>query len=167
MTKKSWGAPNDHKDGVTVAKEIDLPIRSRTSARRWCARWRARPRRRGDGTTTATVLAQADLREGAKLVAAGNERDGPEARHSTRQWAVLARASPSRLRRTRLERGDRPSARSPRTATRRSGTARRGDGEGRQGRRDHRGRGQGDRDHASTCRRHADRSRATSRPLIS
>src|SRR5471032_914440 len=54
---KSFGAPRITKDGVTVAKEIELEERTNDMA--------------GDGTTTATVLAQAIVREGAKSVAAG------------------------------------------------------------------------------------------------
>ena len=70
--RQGFGAPRITKDGVTVAKEIELPTSSRTWARRWCAKW---PRKTndiaGDGTTTATVLAQAIVREGIKAVAAG------------------------------------------------------------------------------------------------
>ena len=69
---KSWGAPRITKDGVTVAKEIELSdkfenmgaqmvreVASKTSAEA------------GDGTTTATILAHAMVREGVKAVAAG------------------------------------------------------------------------------------------------
>src|SRR5512136_2265436 len=69
---RSWGAPTITKDGVTVAKEIELEngfenmgaqmvkeVASKTSDAA------------GDGTTTATVLAQAICVEGTKLVAAG------------------------------------------------------------------------------------------------
>jgi len=71
VIEKKFGAPIITKDGVTVAKEIELRDPSRT--------WRADgPRSRsktsdvaGDGTTTATVLAQAIFREGVKTVAAG------------------------------------------------------------------------------------------------
>jgi chaperonin GroEL len=72
LIEKSWGAPVVTKDGVTVAKEISFAdpfenmgaqlvkeVASKTSDVA------------GDGTTTATVLAQAIFREGAKLVAAG------------------------------------------------------------------------------------------------
>src|SRR6202035_5244009 len=71
VLEKSWGAPTITKDGVTVAKEIELEnhfenmgaqmvkeVASKTSAIA------------GDGTPTATVLAQAIYREGSKLVAA-------------------------------------------------------------------------------------------------
>src|SRR3982074_1942547 len=72
VIEKKFGAPVITKDGVTVAKEIELPdplenmgaqmvreVASKTSDAA------------GDGTTTATVLAQAIFREGAKAVAAG------------------------------------------------------------------------------------------------
>src|SRR6202051_497300 len=72
VIEKSWGSPVITKDGVTVAKEIELfgklenmgaqmvrEVASRTSDKA------------GDGTTTATVLAQAIFVEGLKLVEAG------------------------------------------------------------------------------------------------
>jgi len=73
VIEKSWGAPTVTKDGVTVAKEIDLPdpfenmgaqmvreVASKTSDTA------------GDGTTTATVLAEAIFKEGLKNVTAGS-----------------------------------------------------------------------------------------------
>jgi chaperonin GroEL len=72
VLERNWGAPTITKDGVTVAKEIEMEdifenmgatmvreVASKTSDQA------------GDGTTTATILAQAIYREGAKLVAAG------------------------------------------------------------------------------------------------
>ena len=72
VLERSWGAPTITKDGVTVAKEIEMEdvfenmgasmvreVASKTSDQA------------GDGTTTATLLAQAIYREGAKLTAAG------------------------------------------------------------------------------------------------
>lgn len=72
VLEKKWGAPTITKDGVTVAKEIEMEdifenmgaqmvkeVASKTSDQA------------GDGTTTATILAQAIFREGAKLVTAG------------------------------------------------------------------------------------------------
>jgi chaperonin GroEL len=72
VLERKWGAPTITKDGVTVAKEIEMEdifenmgaqmvkeVASKTSDQA------------GDGTTTATILAQAIFREGAKLVAAG------------------------------------------------------------------------------------------------
>jgi chaperonin GroEL len=73
VIEKSFGSPTVTKDGVTVAKEIELETSSRTWAPRWCARSRAKTSDvAGDGTTTATVLAQAIYREGSKMVAAGH-----------------------------------------------------------------------------------------------
>jgi chaperonin GroEL len=70
--EKSWGPPTITKDGVTVAKEIDLEdhfenlgakiVREAASKTSDVA---------GDGTTTATILAQAIFREGTRMVAAG------------------------------------------------------------------------------------------------
>ena len=70
VLERTWGAPTITKDGVSVAKEIELKdklmnaqmvkeVASKTSDNA------------GDGTTTATVLAQAIVREGMKYVAAG------------------------------------------------------------------------------------------------
>ena len=73
VIEKKFGAPTITKDGVTVAKEIELPdvlenmgaqmVREVASKTSDVA---------GDGTTTATVLAQAIYAQGAKLVAAGH-----------------------------------------------------------------------------------------------
>src|ERR1700748_2315059 len=69
---KSFGAPRTTKDGVTVAKEIELADKFENMGaqmgREGAAKTNALP---GDGTTTATVLARAIVREGAKSVAAG------------------------------------------------------------------------------------------------
>ena len=75
----------DHtKDGVTVAKEIELADKFENMPGAQMVREVASKANdiAGDGgTTTATVLAQSIVREGAKAVAAGIEPDGPEARH--------------------------------------------------------------------------------------
>ncbi len=72
VIEKKFGSPTITKDGVTVAKEIELKDSSKTWAHRWCAKWlRKTSDVAGDGTTTATVLAQAIYREGVKTVAAG------------------------------------------------------------------------------------------------
>ena len=84
VIEKSWGSPVITKDGVTVAKEVELEdkfvnmgaqmvkdVASKTSDVA------------GDGTTTATVLAQSIFRNGLKLVAAGHNpmhRRSPPAR---------------------------------------------------------------------------------------
>src|ERR1700686_4807676 len=69
---KSYGAPRITKDGVTVAKEIELADRFENMGAQMVKEGASRTSDlAGDGTTTATVLAQAIVREGAKAVAAG------------------------------------------------------------------------------------------------
>ena len=69
---KSYGAPRITKDGVTVAKEIELEDKFENMGAQLVREVASKTNdRAGDGTTTATVLAQAIIREGAKSVAAG------------------------------------------------------------------------------------------------
>ena len=69
---KSFGAPRITKDGVTVAKEIELSDKFENMGAQLVREVATRTSdTAGDGTTTATVLAQAIVREGAKSVAAG------------------------------------------------------------------------------------------------
>ena len=69
---KSFGAPRITKDGVTVAKEIELEDKFENMGAQMVREVASRTNDlAGDGTTTATVLAQAIVREGAKSVAAG------------------------------------------------------------------------------------------------
>ena len=69
---KSFGAPRISKDGVTVAKEIELADRFENMGVQLLREVATKTSdQAGDGTTTATVLAQAVVREGAKAVAAG------------------------------------------------------------------------------------------------
>jgi chaperonin GroEL len=69
---KSYGAPRITKDGVTVAKEIELTDKFENMGAQMVKEVATRTSDlAGDGTTTATVLAQAIVREGAKAVAAG------------------------------------------------------------------------------------------------
>src|ERR1700733_5474692 len=69
---KSYGAPRITKDGVTVAKEIELTDRFENMGAQLVKEVATRTSdQAGDGTTTATVLAQSIVREGAKAVAAG------------------------------------------------------------------------------------------------
>src|SRR5882757_45967 len=65
---KSFGAPRITKDGVTVAKEIELEDKCAQMVREVASKTSDLA---GDGTTTATLLAQAIVKEGAKAVAAG------------------------------------------------------------------------------------------------
>jgi len=69
---KSFGAPRISKDGVTVAKEIELPDKFENMGAQMLKEVASKTSDvAGDGTTTATVLAQAIVREGLKAVAAG------------------------------------------------------------------------------------------------
>src|SRR3981189_2187008 len=69
---KSFGAPRIIKDGVTVAKEIELDAKFENMGAQMGRKVASKANdKAGDGTTTATVLAQAIVREGAKYVAAG------------------------------------------------------------------------------------------------
>src|SRR6476620_12647716 len=69
---KSFGAPRITKDGVTVAKEIELKDKFENMGAQMLREVASRTNdKAGDGTTTATVLAQAIVTEGLKSVAAG------------------------------------------------------------------------------------------------
>jgi len=71
---KSFGSPTVTKDGVTVAKEIELEDKFENMGAQMVREVASKTSDvAGDGTTTATVLAQAIFREGIKLVAAGND----------------------------------------------------------------------------------------------
>jgi chaperonin GroEL len=72
VIEKSFGAPRITKDGVTVAKEIELADKFENMGAQMVREVASKTNdAAGDGTTTATVLAQAIVREGAKSVAAG------------------------------------------------------------------------------------------------
>src|SRR2546427_3185938 len=72
LLDKSYGAPRITKDGVTVAKEIELADRFENMGAQLVKEVATRTSdQAGDGTTTATVLAQAIVREGVRAVAAG------------------------------------------------------------------------------------------------
>merc|ERR1712188_366097 len=69
---KSFGAPRTTKDGVTVAKEIELKDKFENMGAQMVREVASKTNDiAGDGTTTATVLAPAIVREGSKAVAAG------------------------------------------------------------------------------------------------
>src|SRR5579859_4462501 len=73
VIEKSFGAPRITKDGVTVAKEIELADKFENMGAQMVREVASKTNDdAGDGTTTATVLAQAIYREGAKIVAAGH-----------------------------------------------------------------------------------------------
>jgi chaperonin GroEL len=69
---KSWGSPRITKDGVTVAKEIELDDKFENMGAQMVREVASKTSdQAGDGTTTATILAHAIVREGSKGVAAG------------------------------------------------------------------------------------------------
>src|ERR1700690_587622 len=73
VIEKSWGAPTITKDGGTVAKEIELSDKMANMGAQMVKEVASKTSDvAGDGTTTATVLAQAIFNEGARLVAAGS-----------------------------------------------------------------------------------------------
>ena len=72
ILEKSWGSPTVTKDGVTVAKEIELEDKFENIGAQMVKEVASKTSDvAGDGTTTATLLAQSIYREGSKLVAAG------------------------------------------------------------------------------------------------
>src|SRR6201982_2852501 len=72
VLEKSFGSPNITKDGVTVAKEIELEDKFENMGAQMVKEVASKTSDiAGDGTTTATVLARAIVKEGAKAVAAG------------------------------------------------------------------------------------------------
>jgi chaperonin GroEL len=73
ILEKSWGSPTVTKDGVTVAKEIELEDKLANMGAQMVKEVASKTSDvAGDGTTTATVLAQAIYNEGSRLVAAGH-----------------------------------------------------------------------------------------------
>src|SRR5438309_4678724 len=74
VIEKSFGAPLVTKDGVTVAKEIELENKFENMGAQMVKEVASKTSdKAGDGTTTATVLAQSIYIEGLKLVAAGHD----------------------------------------------------------------------------------------------
>jgi hypothetical protein len=161
---KKWGSPTVTKDGVTVAKEIELDDPYHNMGAQMVREVASKTSDvAGDGTTTATVLAEAIFREGIKNVTAGaapmaikrgiekavDGGRGAEEAQPRRQGEQGDRAGRDDLGELRqLDRQDH----------------RRGDGQGRQGRHDH-GRGSAARSRPrSTWSRACSSTRATSRP---
>jgi len=148
VIEKSFGAPVITKDGVSVAKEIELEDKFENMGAQMVREVASKTNDiAGDGTTTATVLAQAIYREGVKLVAAGRN---PMAIKRGVDKAVEAVAKAIRRNRAGFDEGNRPigsflfvgnrSGRHHFRQLRRHHRQhhRRSDGQGRQGRRHHR-----------------------------
>ena len=82
---KSYGAPRITKDGVTVAKEIELEDKFENMGAQMVREVASKTSdQAGDGTTTATVLAAAIVKEGVKGRCRRHEPDGPQARRRSR-----------------------------------------------------------------------------------
>ena len=107
--EKSFGAPRSTKDGVTVAKEIELADKFENMGAQMVREVAQKTNdAAGDGTTTATVLAHAIVREGAKSVAAGmNPMDLK--RGIEKAVEARRRRSQEALQEGKVERRDRPS----------------------------------------------------------
>ena len=152
---KKWGAPTITNDGVTIAKEIELDDPYENLGAQLAKEVATKTNDvAGDGTTTATVLAQAMVREGLRNVASGAS---PVALNRGIDKAVeavvgpAARAGPRRRRQGRHRQGRQHLGAGP--GRRRA--HRRGVRQGRQGRRDHRRGGQHDGPRARVHRGHA------------
>src|SRR6202161_2034069 len=101
---KSFGAPRITKDGVTVAKEIELEDKFENMRAQMVREVASKAAdAAGDGTTTATVLAAAIIREGAKSVAAGmNPMDLKRGSiWLSKPWSPISSRTPRRSPRTR------------------------------------------------------------------
>jgi chaperonin GroEL len=138
VISKSFGAPRSTKDGVTVAKEIELEDAFENMGAQMIREVASKTNdKAGDGTTTATVLAQSIVVEGMKSVAAGMN---PMDLKRGVDKAVIASSSTSRPLRVRShQRRDRPGRHH--LGERRQGSRpddRASDGEGRQRGRHHR-----------------------------
>ena len=158
--RASWGAPVVTKDGVTVAKEIELGPKLENMGAQMVLEVASRTSdKAGDGTTTATVLAQAIYTEGLKLVEAGHNpmdlKRGIDVAVDKIIAELKALAKPTRDKKEIAQVGT-ISANGDTHDRRHLG---RGHGEGRQGRRHHGRREPGHRHHPRGGRGHAVRPR--------
>ena len=160
VIEKSWGAPTVTKDGVTVAKEIELEDKFQNMGAQMVKEVASKTSDvAGDGTTTATVLAQAIYTEGEQARRGGRQPDGDQARDRRRRRGDH-RLVEGDVQAHQGQDGDRPGRHHQRQRRRDDRQHdRRGDGEGGQGRRHHRRGSEVDGDDAGRGRGHAVRSR--------
>ena len=143
IIQKSFGSPTVTKDGVTVAKEIELPDHYENMGARMVKEVASKTSDvAGDGTTTATVLAEAIYNEGLKAVVCRRQPDADEARHREGRRGYRRQAQGRQNR--HQEQGRHGIGRHDRGQQRHRDRRhhRRGDEQGRQGRRAHRRRRQ-------------------------
>ena len=160
VLEKSFGAPTITKDGVSVAKEIELKDKFENMGAQMVKEVASNTSdEAGDGTTTATVLAQAIIREGLKAVASG--RNPMDIKRGIDKAVVggrrRAQAALEALQGLEGHRAGRHDLRELRRVDRQDDC--RCDGESRQGRRHHRRRRLGPRERARSGRGHAVRPR--------
>ena len=157
---KSFGAPRITKDGVTVAKEIELADKFENMGAQMVREVASKQSDlAGDGTTTATVLAHAIVKEGREIGRGRRQSDGRQARGRSRRRGDRRRSQGEQPQGHQVRR-DRP-GRHDLGQRRRLGRQddRRGDEEGRQRRRDHGRRGEEPRNRTRRRRGHAVRPR--------
>ena len=160
VIEKSFGSPTVTKDGVTVAKEIELENKFENMGAQMVKEVASKTSdMAGDGTTTATVLARAIYEEGLKLVAAGH--NPMEIKRGIDKAVETVVAELKKLGQAHQgQEGDRPGRHHLRQRRRdHRQHHRRRHGEGGQGGRHHRRGGQGPGDHARRGRGHAVRPR--------
>ena len=121
VIEKSFGAPRITKDGVTVAKEIELSDKFENMGAQMVREVASKQNdAAGDGTTTATVLAHAIVKEGAKSVAAGANPMDIKPRRRPRGRGDRRRSQGQQPQSHQVRRGRARSAPSPPMATPRS-----------------------------------------------
>jgi chaperonin GroEL len=166
ILEKSFGAPTVTKDGVTVAKEIELDDTYENMGAQMVKEVASKTSNvAGDGTTTATIYAEAIFNEGLKNLTAGANAMEHQARHRFRPSAVIDRAQEDEHPVKGKDQIAQVGMCAPTRTSEIGDHDRRGDGEGRQGRRDHGRRGQEPRDERRPGRRHAVRQGLPRRPL--
>ncbi len=165
VIEKSFGSPTVTKDGVTVAKEIELENRFENMGAQMVREVASKTSDvAGDGTTTATVLAQAIYREGSQARRRRPQPDGNQARHRQGRRSRSSRRSRRCAKPTKDPKEIAQVGTISANGDKEIGEqARRGDGEGRQGRRHHRRREQDAPRPRSTSSRACSSTAATSR----